>query len=88
MAWPALVELLLVVVAIAALWPLFDRIAPLASGRDQRFLDRGIAVAGLPAAVLPAMCASVGAAAERSVAVPCARRATSRRAPTARRQRR
>jgi len=66
--WPALVELLLVVAAIAALLPLFDRIVPLGSGRDQRFLDRGLAVAGLPAAVLPAMCASVGAAAERSVA--------------------
>jgi hypothetical protein len=64
----ALVELLLVVAAIAALLPLFDRIVPLGSGRDQRFLDRGLAVAGLPAAVLPAMCASVGAAAERSVA--------------------
>jgi len=68
LAWPALVELLLVVAAIAALLPLFDRLAPLASGRDQRFLDRGIAVAGLPAPVLAAMCAGVGAAAERSVA--------------------
>ena len=45
---PALVEMLLVVAAIAALWPLFDRVAQLGAGRDQRFLDRGIAVVGLP----------------------------------------
>ena len=55
-AVPRLVEFALVVAAIAWLWPLFARVAQLDPGRDQRFLDRGIAVAGLPASVLPAMC--------------------------------
>ena len=51
---PALVELALVGAAIAWLLPLFARIAPLDPGRDQRFLDRGLAVAGLPDPVVPA----------------------------------
>ena len=62
---PALVELMLVVAAVALLWPSFERVAQLGgAGRDQRFLDRGIAVAGLPDAVVPAACESVGALAE------------------------
>ena len=49
---PAMVELILVVAAIAVLWPSFERIAQLGgAGRDQRFLDRGITLAGLPDAV-------------------------------------
>src|SRR5664279_3499520 len=67
-AVPALVELLLVVAAIAALWPFFERIAPLAAGRERRFLERGIAVVGLPEAVLPSACDAVGAGAEAGVA--------------------
>ena len=66
---PALVELMLVVAAIAVLWPYFERVAQLGgAGRDQRFLDRGIAVAGLPDATVPAACESVGSLAEARVA--------------------
>ncbi|MEO8312530.1 MAG: hypothetical protein ABI520_15270, partial [Caldimonas sp.] len=82
---PALVELLLVAAAIAALWPQFERLAQLGAGRDQRFLDRGIAVAGLPDVVLPALCDAVGAAAEKRVAEALcgSRAASSARASTA-----
>jgi len=65
---PALVELALVAAAIAWLVPLFARIAPLDPGRDQRFLDRGIAVVGLPEPVLPATCDAVAALAATDVA--------------------
>jgi len=64
---PALVELALVAAAIAWLVPLFARIAPLEPGRDQRFLDRGIAVVGLPEPVLPATCDAVAALAATDV---------------------
>jgi len=67
-AVPALVELALVAAAIAWLVPLFARIAPLDPGRDQRFLDRGIAVVGLPDPVLPATCDAVAALAATDVA--------------------
>src|SRR5206468_2942981 len=81
---PAFVEALLVVLAIATLWPLFERMAPLAAGRDGRFLERGIAVLGLPAPALPAACDEVGAWAEASVATVLCRstRRTSTPAPT------
>ncbi len=69
-AVPALVELLLVVAAIVALWPFFQRLAPLGAGRDHRFLERGIAVGGIPERVLPSICDEVGAAAEARVADP------------------
>jgi hypothetical protein len=82
---PALVELMLVVAAIAVLWPSFERVAQLGgAGRDQRFLDRGIAVAGLPDAIVPAACESVGSLAEARVADPLcgSRRDGGARAPT------
>ena len=81
---PALVELMLVVAAIAVLWPYFERVAQLdGAGRDQRFLDRGIAVTGLPEAIVPAACESVGALAEARVADPLcgSRRKASARPP-------
>ena len=67
-ALPALVELALVLAAIAWLWPLFGRLAPLENGRDQRFLDRGIAVVGLPEPVLDETCAAVAALAAPDLA--------------------
>ena len=82
---PALVELMLVVAAIAVLWPFFEQVAQLGgAGRDQRFLDRGIAVAGLPDAIVPAACESVGSLAEARVAdALCgSRRKASARPPT------
>jgi cell division protein FtsW (lipid II flippase) len=79
-AVPWLVEFALVVAAIAWLWPLFARVAQLDPGRDQRFLDRGLAVAGLPAVVLPATCDSVAALAEPQVATALCARAAGRRA--------
>lgn len=84
-AFPAIVELMLVVAAIALLWPSFERIAQLGgAGRDQRFLDSGIAVAGLPGAVVPAACESVGSLAEARVAdALCgSRRAVAAKPPT------
>ena len=75
---PALVELALVAAAIAWLFPLFARIAPLDPGRDQRFLDRGIAVVGLPDPVLPATCEAVATFAAPDVASAlCGRRHAS-----------
>ena len=82
---PALAELMLVVAAIAALWPSFERVAQLGgAGRDQRFLDRSIAVTGLPDAVVPTACESVGSLAEARVAdALCGSRTkTSARPPT------
>ena len=78
---PALVELALVAAAIAWLFPLFARIAPLDPGRDQRFLDRGLAVVGLPEPVLPATCDAVAGLAATDVATTlCGRRRAA--APT------
>ena len=82
---PAMVELILVVAAIIVLWPSFERVAQLGgAGRDQRFLDRGITVAGLPDAIVPAACESVGSLAEARVAdALCgSRRKASARPPT------
>src|SRR5215203_3991327 len=82
--FPGLVELILVGVAIAALWPSFERVAQLGgAGRDQRFLDRGLVVVGLPDAVVPALCDSVGALAEARVADPLckSRRAVATQPP-------
>ena len=74
---PALVELALVVGAIVSLLPLFGRIAALDPGRDQRFLDRGLAVAGLPEPVLPSTCAVVAPLATADLArALCGRTAT------------
>jgi len=84
-SFPAIVELMLVVAGIAVLWPSFERVAQLGgAGRDQRFLDRGILVVGLPDPVVPAACDSVGALAEARVADPLcgSRRHAVARAPT------
>ncbi len=80
-----MVELILVVAAIIVLWQSFERVAQLGgAGRDQRFLDRGITVAGLPDAIVPAACESVGSLAEARVAdALCgSRRKASARPPT------
>jgi cell division protein FtsW (lipid II flippase) len=67
--WTAsLVELALVAAAIVWLWPLFARVALLDPGRDQRFLDRGIAVVGLPGPVLAPTCDAAGALAAPDLA--------------------
>src|SRR6266516_4412127 len=65
--WPSLIESLLAVGAIIALLPLFERLAADDTGRDRRFADATVAIAGLPDRVLPAMCASHGARAEPMV---------------------
>ena len=53
---PAWAELALVLAAIAALVPAFDRVAELADGREHRFAETGLQVTGLPEPSLPAMC--------------------------------
>ena len=63
-AGPLVAEAVLVVVAIGALLPWFNRLADDDVGRDRRFAQSIIAVSGLPNAVLPALCASYGALVE------------------------
>jgi cell division protein FtsW (lipid II flippase) len=67
-AWPLLFEALLTLAAIAALLPLFRSLANNVEGRDGRFTRDPIAVNGLPSAVLPSVCDSVGVLAEPFVA--------------------
>lgn len=62
--WPSLVESLLAIAAIVALLPLFERLAGNVVGRDGRFAGAAIAIGGLPARVLPGLCASHGGLAE------------------------
>jgi len=63
-AWPLLFEALLTLAAIAALLPLFRAVGNNTEGRDGRFAHDPIAVTGLPPAVLPKLCESVGSMAE------------------------
>ena len=76
--WPSLIESLLAVTAVIALLPLFERLAANDAGRDRRFLDATVAIAGLPDAVLPAVCASHGARAEPLVRERLCRRSELR----------
>jgi cell division protein FtsW (lipid II flippase) len=62
--WPSLLESLLAIAAIVALLPLFERLATNDAGRDGRFVGAAIAIGGLPARVVPALCASHGSLAE------------------------
>jgi cell division protein FtsW (lipid II flippase) len=66
-ALPQVVELMAVVAAIAVFLPLFDRVAHIGPGRDQRFLDRGVAVAALPDAPLTDLCQAYADLAEAPV---------------------
>jgi cell division protein FtsW (lipid II flippase) len=65
--WPALVETLLVLGAIALLLPVFARLAALGDGRDGRFAEAGFWVQGLPEPTLPPTCAAHGAQADPSL---------------------
>jgi cell division protein FtsW (lipid II flippase) len=65
--WPSLIETILAVAAIAALFPQFDHLAADDAGRGGRFADTAISVGGLPERVLPSLCASHGALAEPMV---------------------
>jgi cell division protein FtsW (lipid II flippase) len=53
------IEVFLVVVAIASLLPCFAVLAMHASGRDGRFAERTVAVSRLPGSVLPSVCATL-----------------------------
>lgn len=64
---PALAELLLVLAALAALWPAFERVADSGAGRDRRFAEVGFWVRGLPEPVLPAVCSAYARLADTSV---------------------
>ena len=66
-ALPQVIEFIAVAAAIAALLPLFDRVAHIGPGRDQRFLDRGIAVAALPDAPIAELCEAYADLAETPV---------------------
>ncbi len=75
---PSWIETALALAAIAALFPLFGRLAADDTGRDGRFADSAVAVGGLPDRVLPALCASYGAAAEPLVRERICRRVEAR----------
>ena len=62
--WPALIETVLALAAVALLIPSFEELAADDSGRDRRFADVALAVGGLPERVLPSLCALHGALAE------------------------
>ena len=66
-AMPGALECVATLCAIGALLPLFATVSHWDAGRDDRFLDRGIEVAGLPEPALDATCRAVGALAEPSV---------------------
>lgn len=76
-AWPLVVEAVLVVVAVGALLPWFDRVAVDDRGRDGRFAGPIVAVRGLPNPVLPSLCASHGGLAEPQLRERLCRRADS-----------
>ena len=66
-AVPWLVEIACVAAAIVILLPQFDRVGALGDGRDQRFADSGLVVAGLPDPALPEVCAAYAGQAEASL---------------------
>jgi len=49
------------------LFPAFARVSEIGNGRDQRFAEAGFRVVGLPAPVLPAICAEYAALADPTV---------------------
>ncbi|MEO7152699.1 MAG: hypothetical protein ABIX46_13455, partial [Burkholderiaceae bacterium] len=67
-AVPGTLELAAVVAVMALLLPRFDTVAGFGVGRDARFAAGGLAVTGLPDAVLPSLCVSDAASAEPEVA--------------------
>ena len=79
--WPSLIETVLAIAAIAALFPQFARLAADDAGRGGRFADAAISVGGLPERVLPALCASHGALAEPMVRDRLCRRSELRSEP-------
>src|SRR5258705_7537718 len=83
--WPSLIESLLAIAAIVALLPLFERLSTNDAGRDGRFASPAIAIGGLPARVVPGLCASHGTLAEPLVRDRLCRRAdlASESAPSA-----
>jgi len=67
-AWPSVFEALFTIAAIAALLPLFRTLSADVAGRERRFAEDPLAVSGLPAGVLPAVCENYAALAETLVA--------------------
>jgi len=63
-AWPDVVEVALVIAAVAILFPWFERVATEDAGRDRRFAEGAITVRGLPAPALPSLCSAYGGFAE------------------------
>src|SRR5262245_59605817 len=73
---PALVEAVLAASALVLLLPGFQRlVASSTPSAEGRYADPGWAVEGLPAVVLPALCASHGAIADPAVAQALCKRA-------------
>jgi len=63
-AWPDVVEVALVIAAVAILFPWFERVATEDAGRDRRFAEGAVTVRGLPAPALPSLCSAYGGFAE------------------------
>jgi cell division protein FtsW (lipid II flippase) len=76
---PSWIETALALAAIAALLPLFERLAADDTGRDERFADAAVAVGGLHERVLPGLCAAYGGGAEPLVRERLCRRGEYRR---------
>jgi cell division protein FtsW (lipid II flippase) len=82
---PSLMESLLAIAAIATLLPVFARLGDVGAGRDQRFVEAGFKVQGLPEPTLPAVCAVHAALSEPVVrARLCSTRSTAAAQPVLR----
>ncbi|MEO7244776.1 MAG: hypothetical protein ABIX12_06480, partial [Rubrivivax sp.] len=66
--WPTLIEALMVLAAVVALQPMFARVAAMGDGRDGRFAEVEERIDGLPAPVLPGLCARYAALAAPGLA--------------------
>ena len=81
-SWPVLFEALFTLLAVALLLPRFFILAANIEGRDGRFALEPIAVAALPAPVLPDVCKTYAALAEPLVAERLCRRGARIAEPT------
>ena len=79
-AGPLLIEFALIIAAIAAMLPWFGALRQQQTGNDGRFADAAVVVHGLPASVLPDLCAAYAAQASDAVRERlCGRTASAQR---------
>ena len=79
-AGPLLIEFALIIAVIAAMLPWFGALRQQQTGNDGRFADAAVVVHGLPASVLPDLCAAYAAQASDAVREHlCGRTASAQR---------